>query len=89
MCFTNSYNITVSGGSSTKLSSVFRLKQLGNEVKRDFFICWITLPADLKNLYFEKMEGGFCPAPMQSCLFLGIIRKHQENNYFKTSPSFS
>ena len=26
------------------------------EIKRDFFICWITLPADMKSWDFEKKK---------------------------------
>ena len=37
-----------------------------------FFICWITLPADLKNWDFKKRrkKKGFCLTPLQNCSFL-------------------
>ena len=38
-------------------------------VRRDFFICPITLPADLKNWDFKK-EKGYCQISPQNCLFL-------------------
>ena len=36
-----------------------------------FFICWIKLPADLKNWNFKKKKKKrFCLKPLQNCLFL-------------------
>ena len=32
-------------------------------------MCWITLPADLKNREF-KQKKGFCLTSLQNCLFL-------------------
>ena len=43
-----------------------------------FFICWITLPTDLKNWDFKKKKKGFCLTSLQNCLFLvssRIIKK--------------
>ena len=44
-----------------------------------FFICWITLPADLKNWDFKNTR---------KLLIFGVVRNHKENNYFETSLSF-
>ena len=44
-----------------------------SRIRRDFFICWITLPADLKNWDLKKKKNtqkGFCLTPLQNCSFL-------------------
>ena len=67
---------------------------LGETFFYKFFICWITLPTDLKNWDFKKKkEKGFCLAPPLNCSFLAsseitkkiIISKHHSAlvNYIK------
>ena len=53
-----------------------------------FFVCWITLPADLKNWDFIRKERSILPDTTVKSFVSGVIRNHQENNYFETSLSF-
>ena len=45
-------------------------KLMNVTVRQDFFICWITLPADLKIWDSKKKKNQFCPSLLQNCLFL-------------------
>ena len=53
---------------------------------RFFFICWITLPANLKNWDLKKKR--ILPDTTAKLFVFGLIRNHQENNYFEISLSF-
>ena len=55
------------------------------DIRRDFFICWIMLPADLKNWDLKKKEKKrILPYTTAKLFIFGLIKNHQENNYFKT-----
>ena len=54
-----------------------------------FFICWITLPTDLKNWNFKKRKKKILPDTTMKLFIFGLNRNHQESNYFETSLSFS
>ena len=45
-------------------------------VRRDFFICWITLPADLKNWDFKKKKKRILPDTTTKLFVFGIFRNH-------------
>ena len=56
------------GMSALHLLSGYRTNQ--HIIRRDFFFCWITLPADLKKWAFKKRkEKEFCLTSSQNCLF--------------------
>ena len=62
-------------------------------IRRDFFICWITLSADLENCHFnKKKKKGFCLRPLEKYLFLvssemtvTILTETEEIYYLETS----
>ena len=58
-------------------------------VGENFFIYWITLPADLKNCDFKKKKKKILPDTTMKLSVFCLIRNCRENNCFETSLSFN